>query len=179
MDNKYNIYLNSLQQWLCYYGFEKIPVNKNAGTDIVYRRTKYEFTKFGKADYYVCCKLNPEKINPNDFSEYSSKMFSMASAHRKSGLPLSFGTMMIVYPLIVTENISAELVNYINNYCPKQFAAAEFPSVLDINTQNLYYYPATPIWGAAYYANFRKEVNSFFSPNYWKAVTSRNFKTNN
>ena len=57
------------------------------------------------------------------------------------------GAMLLTYPLAVISQISAELANETRNYCTKHFGAAEFPSVLDLSTRDLYFYPTTPVWG--------------------------------
>ena len=88
-------------------------------------------------------------------------------------MPLGFGAMLVVYPLIIVENINQELANCIAQYCPKHFAAAEFPSAFDLVHTNLYYYPSTPIWGAAYYSTYRKETYKYFSPKAWAAVNNQ------
>jgi hypothetical protein len=163
MSDRSDKYFEMLDGWLKFYGFEAITVNAEAGTDRVYKRSRVEVTKFGKVDCYVCAKYMPEGATGQELRTYSEKMYSLANRHR-TGAPLGFGAMMVVYPLIITENISNELAGYLNQYCPKHFAAAEFPSALDLSTGNLYFYPNTPIWGYAYYATYRRETYNFLSP---------------
>lgn len=165
-------YFELLDGWMKYYGFEAITVNTEAGTDRVYKRSRVEVTKFGKVDCYVCVKYMPEGATGQELQVYSEKMFSLANRHR-TGAPLGFGAMLVVYPLIITESISAELAGFLSRYCPKHFAAAEFPSALDLSTKNLYYYPNTPVWGYAYYANYRTETYNFFSPNAWEEFSRK------
>lgn len=160
-------YFEMLDGWLKYYGFEAITVNAEAGTDRVYKRSRVEVTKFGKVDCYICVKYMPEGATGHEMKVFSEKMFSLANRHR-TGAPLGFGAMLVVYPLIITENISAELAGFLNNYSPKHFAAAEFPSAIDLSTGYLYYYPNTPIWGYAYYATYRRESYNFFAPKAWE-----------
>jgi hypothetical protein len=77
--------------------------------------------------------------------------------------------MLQVFPLLITVNVTTEAANYIkNSYCPKHFAASEFPSIIDLNTGYLYYYASTPVWGWAYYNKYRTDSFSFFSPEAWK-----------
>ncbi|MCC6864712.1 MAG: hypothetical protein IT280_00975 [Ignavibacteria bacterium] len=172
MSDKLNKYYELLNGWLKYYSFEELNVNEQAGVDRVYKRSRVEASKFGKVDCYVCVKNMPEGITGNELKEFSENMFTMANRNR-SGAPLGFGAMMVVYPLIITDNITAELAEFIKNYCPKHFAAAEFPSVLDLNSYNLYYYPNTPVWGFAYYSTYRSETYNFFSPNAWEEVSKK------
>lgn len=166
MAEKAEAYYKLLDQWLNYYGFQNLNVNEQAGADKVYLRSRIEPTKFGNVSFYVCAKHIPN-ADANAVRDFSSKMYSLAIRHR-TGPPLGFGAMLQVFPLIITENISAELAQFIKTYCPKHFAASEFPSILDLNTNYLYYYPTTPIWGYAYYSGYRRDCFNFFSPEAWK-----------
>ena len=176
MSSKSEKYFEMLEGWLKYYGFEPLNVHADSGTDKVYKRSRVEASKFGKADYYVCAKYMPEGATGQELKVFSENMYSLANRHR-IGAPLGFGAMLIVYPLIITENITAELAGFLNLYCPKHFASTEFPSVVDLSTGYVYYYPNTPIWGYAYYANFRRESYSFFSPKSWEEVSKAQQQT--
>jgi hypothetical protein len=167
MSERSEKYFEMLEGWLKYYGFEKLNVHANSGADLVYKRSRVEVTKFGKVDCYVCVKYMPEGATGDEIGVFSDKMFSLANRHR-TGPPLGFGAMLVVYPLLVTENVHADLAGFISRYCAKHFAAAEFPSAVDLSTGYLYYYPTTPLWGYAYYANYRREVYNFFSPKAWQ-----------
>jgi len=169
---KIESYCNLLQQWLNYYGFEEIKVHEGSGPDKVFRRSRVEASKFGKVDCYTCTKYFKTMPNAEEFKKFSETMFSLAGRHR-TGMPLGFGAMLVVYPLVLVENISQDLITFITQYCPKHFAAAEFPSVYDIANNLLYFYPATPLWGAAYYSNYRKESYRYFSPKGWAEVSSQ------
>jgi len=162
-------YLGLLDQWLKHYGFTEVNAHAESGADKVYVRGRVEATKFGKVDCYVCVKCMPQGVSGNDLRQFSEKMFSLAGRHR-SGMPLGFGGMMVVYPLVVTENISFDLAGFLKTYCPKHFAAAEFPSAVDLATGYVYYYPSTPIWGYAYYNSYRRESYQLFSPKSWEEV---------
>jgi hypothetical protein len=96
-------------------------------------------------------------------------MYGHASKHR-AGMPLGFGAMLVVFPLIITDKISNEAYNAVMQYCPKHFAAAEFPSIFDLSTEYLYYYDKTPVWGMAYYDGYRRDTYKYFSPASWRNV---------
>src|SRR5688572_10083564 len=167
MDQKVEQYTQLLDQWIKFYGFTALNVNEAAGADKVYHRSRIEPTKFGNVDFYICAKHIPN-VTPQLLRDFSTKMFSLANSHR-TGLPLGFGAMLQVFPLIITENITAEVANYIKgSYCPKHFAASEFPSIIDVNTGYVYYYASTPVWGYAYYSRYRSDSFKFFSPEAWK-----------
>jgi hypothetical protein len=167
LSSKLENYYILLHQWLRYYGFEQLNVHSGAGAERVYRRSRLEATKFGKVDFYICSSFIPNATKAL-LQDFSSKMFSLANRHR-TGPPLGFGAMLQVFPLIITENITNELADYVKtSYCPKHFAASEFPSVIDLNTGYVYYYQTTPIWGYAYYGGYRRDSYNFFSPEAWK-----------
>ena len=171
MSTKLEQYCDLLDQWLKYFGFEQLNVHAEAGADKVFRRSRVEAAKFGKVDFYVCTKYIPG-ANNSLVQDFSSKMFSLASRHR-SGAPLGFGAMLQVFPLVITENITNELADFLKSkYCPKHYAASEFPSVIDLNTGYVYFYQSTPIWGYAYYNGYRRDSNNFFSPEVWKALSN-------
>lgn len=165
-------YYELLEQWLRHYGYEKINVHQDAGADMVFKRSRIEVSKFGNVDAYVCTKYMKEGATGHELQLFSQKMYNLASNHR-SGLPLGFGAMMVVYPLLVVDEISTELAKFLDIYCPKHWASAEFPSALDLNSGGLYYYAKTPVWGYAYYNGYRKEVSNLFSPSSWQKQTGQ------
>lgn len=166
MDEYLTKYLPTLDQWMQYYGFAAVSIENNLQVERSYKRNKFETSKFGTVDTYCFVKCSIENASGNVLGAYSSQAFELAAKHR-TGRPLGMGAMLIVYPLLVTKNISQELYTYLKNYCPKHMAAAEFPSVLDIATEYLYYYELTPVWGSAYYNGYRKETYRLFSPKAW------------
>lgn len=169
MNNNVKKYFELLEQWMKYYGFEKINVHAESGIDLVYKRSRAEALKFGKVDTYVCAKYFETSPTSQEFRQFSDKMMSMAMRHR-NGMPLGFGAMLVTFPLVVVDQITNELASETRIYCPKHFAAAEFPSVISLATSDLYFYPDTPIWGYAYYAGYRNEVFRMFSPKSWEKI---------
>lgn len=154
---------------MAYYGFSAVSVHAEAGVDRVFKRSRFEAAKFGTVDVYCCAKYF-ENAGAGILKEFSSKMFDLAMKHR-SGAPLGFGAMLVVHPLIVTENIPQDIYNEVKQYCPKHFAANEFPVILDLAAGYVYYYEQTPLWGSAYYSGFRRQSYEFFSPKSWEAVS--------
>jgi hypothetical protein len=161
-------YFELLSQWMAYYGFAAVTVHAESGIDRVFKRSRFEASKFGTVDVYCCAKYF-EKADVSSFRSFSTQMYELAMKHRK-GSPLGFGAMLIVYPLMVTENITQEVYQEIKQYCQKHFAANEFPCVIDLVTGYVYYYEQTPLWGSAYYAGIRKDAYQFFSPKAWETI---------
>ena len=48
-----------------------------------------------------------------------------------------------------------------NDAPPKHRAASEIPVVYDTTQRQLHYFEKTPMWGAAYYKGFRKQIGQF------------------
>lgn len=158
-----------------YWAFEKQTPQHELGIDAMYYRGRLEGTKFGMVDTYAFIKHVPDNINPDWATAYSNNLFEHASRIR-TGAPLGFGAMLVVYPVMIVNNISGELYQWTQNYCPKHFAAAEFPSILAMSTSDLYYYPKTPIWGALYYSDYRNQSQQCFSPKKWAEISAQTIK---
>lgn len=164
-------YLNTLDSWMTYWAFEKRDLPEGLDVDRMFYRGRVEGTKFGKVDTYAFVKKVPDNIDTNYANSFSNGLSDYANRIR-TGPPLGFGAMLVVYPVLIIDNISTELYNWTQNYCPKRFAAAEFPVVLNLSSGDIYYYPKTPIWGAAYYKGYRKEVADCFSPKKWTELSA-------
>ena len=152
-----------------FYGYSGINIHAGVNSDVdkVFNKSEVVATRFGRVDTYCCAKYIGNNASGNDLSGFSGKMYELAFRHRH-GPPLGFGAMLVVYPLLITEGISGELAEFIKQFSPKHFGAAEFASVLDLSTNYLYYNPKTPVWGSAYFASYRKDVFRFYSPLAWK-----------
>jgi len=173
MENqKFTSYLNSLSQWMLYYGFQEIPLTPEYQIDKVFTRSRAEVTKFSQCATYCFIKYVKEGVDGNWLAAYSSNMYTFAYQHRQ-GMPVGIGASLVVYPLLVMENVNQEIVNFLYGYQPKHYSAFEFPSILDLQSNNLYFMPNTPVWGALFYKGFREEVYKFFSSKSWTEVSQR------
>ncbi len=172
MTEKPEKYYSLLEQWMKYYGYSGLNVHADSGINVdkVFKKSEFKASRFGNLDTYCCIKYIKE-ANGNDLQSFSKNMFDMASQHRK-GAPLALGAMLVVYPLLITENISYELADFLKNYCPEHAGAAEFPSVLDLVTGYLYYYEKTPAWGSIYYNTYRSESYHLYSPKAWSEINN-------
>jgi hypothetical protein len=171
LQEKLNNYFLSLDKWIQYYGFVSVEIPDTVHVNRIFKRSRVEASKFGKVDAYSFVNYISENATGDFLKTYSRQVFDFAMGHR-SGAPIGFGAMLIVYPLLVVDNISGELHSAINSYCPKHFAAAEFPSVYDLNSGNLYFYQKNPVWGFAYYGTYRRETYNFYSPQSWSNVSA-------
>jgi len=165
-------YLNSLDEWMKYFGFEKVVLEENMGMDRIYSRYKTDLSKFGKSSTYSFVKYVEQGVDGNWMKQFSSNLFSFALKHR-TGIPIGIGGSLTVYPLLITESVSFDLAAFIKSYTPKHYSAFEFPVVLDFVHDNLYYLESTPMWGALYYNGFRKEAYQLYSIKAWKEISDR------
>jgi hypothetical protein len=54
------------------------------------------------------------------------------------------------------------MAQFIRDTAPqKHWAAAEIPVAFDSATGQVCYFERTPVWGAAYYAGFRREIQRY------------------
>jgi hypothetical protein len=165
-------YLNSLDEWMKYFGFEKVILENGMDMDRIYSRYKTDLSKFGKSSTYACVKYVEQGVDGNWMRQFSTNLFNFALKHR-TGMPIGIGGSLTVYPLLITESVSFDLAAFIKKYTPKHYSAFEFPVVLDFVHDNLYYLESTPVWGALYYSGFRKEAHQLFSVNAWKEISER------
>ncbi len=177
MSERLEQYYKYLDGWMAYYGFTPLAIPVDSGLERFYKMTRMEASKFGKNDRYVGVKFMPN-VSINDYKESAFKVYGVSRIDRQFKGILGFGSMMTTYPLLITENISTELASFAKSYSPlRSRATVEFPSVLDLTSTNLFYSQKTPIWGALYYAGFRREVYSYFSPSSWKEMSGSINKT--
>jgi hypothetical protein len=63
------------------------------------------------------------------------------------------------YAVALTAGLEEETVRDIEEQTPtKHWAAAEIPVVFDTEKNALVFFEKTPLWGAAYYAGFRRTI---------------------
>jgi len=95
--------------------------------------------------------------------QFSRQAFSWALKH-KIWIPRGLGGGLFVYPVLVTPAAGEDVRSAITTYCPRHWAACEFPAVVDLSAKALLYYQDTPFWGAVFYKGIRKEVRELFLP---------------
>jgi hypothetical protein len=170
--NKLDNYLNMLDQWMKYFGFEAVVLEDNLGLDRIYSRYKTDIAKFGKSSTYSFVQFVEQGVDGNWMKQFSSNLFEFAYSHKK-GIPIGLGGSLIVYPLLITNSVSFDLASFLKSYTPKHYSAFEFPVVMDFVNETLYYLQSTPLWGSLYYAGFRKEVHQLYSPKVWQEISGK------
>jgi hypothetical protein len=92
---------------------------------------------------------------------FSGLSFQFANKNKSAPLPNGLFMSVFCYAVAITEGLDPALAQSIRDTSPtKHWAAFEIPIVYDLTTNDLCYFQKTPIWGAAYYAGFRREIQA-------------------
>lgn len=128
------------------------------GYKYVVRRTRFEFSKFGMAENFFTFAEIPN-LTPDLLRSYSNTAFHFAKTNKTVPLPCGFFEAVFCFAVAITANLHPQMAQYVRETTPiKHWAAFEMPVVFDLANGGLYYFEKTPLWGAAYFNGFRKEV---------------------
>jgi hypothetical protein len=159
-DLTYRQYVDNRTQYWQQIGFQALPSDNS---DLMFRRRKFSITKFGIVDTFCIVTHMKNEVTTGFISEFGSDAFKIALKN-KFFLPRGLGAMAVVYPLIVANQVPETVANFLTqSHTPKHYASVEFPVIFDLSTQHLIFYQGTPVWGAAYYSGYRKEVQHLFA----------------
>lgn len=118
----------------------------------------FEITKFGMVERFFLF-ANIADLDANKLQQYSNATFQFANKNKSISLPNGLFTCTHVFPVVITADLDSRLAEFLRSSTPvSHWAAFEMPVVFDLANRSLHYYQTTPIWGAAYHAGFRKEV---------------------
>lgn len=124
------------------------------------RRSRFELSKFGMAETFFTFAEIPN-LTPQVLQQFSGASFQFANKNRSVGLPNGFFVATFCFAVTITENLSAQTAEFVRGTTPeKHWAAFEIPVVMDLTGRSLAYFEKTPIWGAAYFAGFRREIEA-------------------
>ncbi|MCX6163017.1 MAG: hypothetical protein NTV87_16990 [Ignavibacteriae bacterium] len=158
----YKEYSSALEGWMNYHRMQALEVEPNWLFDKVYSKSYTAASKFGRENVYAFIKHYEKPPDVAVFAQFSSECYKYSMKIFKGGL-VGLGAHLTAYPMMAVNVINNELAEFIRTYCSKHFASAEFPGVLDLSTNDLYFYPATPAWGAFYYSGYRQTFYELFS----------------
>jgi hypothetical protein len=122
------------------------------------RRSRFELSKFGMAETFFVFAEIPN-LTPSVIQQFSTAAFEFANRNKTVPLPNGFFVALFCYAVAITENLHPETLGFITGTTPiKHWSAFEMPVAMDLANGNLAYFEKTPVWGAAYYAGFRHEI---------------------
>lgn len=158
-------WLSQVAQKMSVNGFNPLPPEKYQPQNFKYaaRRSRFEISKFGIAEYFFTFAEIPN-LTPEILSQYSSAAFQFAKANKTSSLPDGLFTATFCFAVAITANVHPQFAQIIRESPPiKHWSAFEMAVVFDLANGVLYYFEKTPVWGAAYYAGFRREIQTNLS----------------
>jgi len=132
-----------------------------AGFKFAVRRTRFEIAKFGMAETFFIFADIPE-LTPQAMTGFSNAAFQLAMRSKTVPLPCGLFESVWSFGVAITSNLHPQMAEWIRNTTPpKHWSAGEIPVVFDASTGYLCYFEKTPMWGAAYYAGFRSQIQKY------------------
>ena len=131
--------------------------------DLSFHRREFVLAKFSVVDTFVMVTRALEGCTPTLFETFSQHVFQFALDH-KSEWPRGLGGCAVSYPVLVVDASMEDIRLFVEAYCPKHWSSFEFPVLVDLSSQSVYHYTATPVLGLLYYQGFRKETRELFWP---------------
>jgi len=105
---------------------------------------------------------NFSTFNTDVMRPFSADAFRCAKQHKKIPLPCGLFEGVCCFAIAVTQAVDEATQQSVRNEKPPEhWAAGEIPVVYDQVQGKLYYFERTPLWGAAYYAGFRGQIEQF------------------
>lgn len=130
------------------------------GFKFAVRRSRFEITKFGMAETFFTFAEIPN-LSPQVLQQFSSASFEFANKNKAVSLPNGLFVALFCFAVAITENLHPQTAEFIRGTAPvKHWSAFEMPVAVDVTNEELVYYEKTQAWGAAYYAGFRREIQT-------------------
>ena len=155
-------WLNHVSQKLAANDFKPLApqIYQTMGYKYAAHRSRFEISKFGMAEtFFTFAEI--ENVQPQTLQVYAATSFQLGKNNKSAPLPNGFFMSVFCYAVAITEGLEPQMAEWIRNTVPvKHWAAFEIPIVFDLRSGELCYFQKTPIWGAAYYAGFRREIEN-------------------
>ena len=133
-----------------------------AGAAIQLRQRTAKASRLSLVETVVAIRSGEEAARPEDVRAFASNVVRSALAG-KSKIPRGLGSSLVVYPVVVVEECSAELRMFMASYVAKHWCLLELPVVVEGRTGNLVMYEETPVWGALYQRTTRNDARDWLS----------------
>lgn len=142
-----------------------VPLNPQsyqpAGFKFAVRRTRFEIGKFGMAETFFVFADIPA-LTPQAMGGFSSAAFQLALRSKSVPLPCGLFESVWCFAVAITSDLHPQVAESIRSTTPpKHWSAGEIPVVFDAARGYLCHFEKTPVWGAAYYAGFRKQIQRY------------------
>jgi hypothetical protein len=157
-----NSWLQGVSQKLATNGYSSVAPEKYQAQGFKYsaQRSRFELSKFGMAESFFTFAEIPN-LTKEVLMQFSTTALKLANNNKKVSLPNGLFVATFSYNVAITANLDVQLAEYVRQAdLIKHWSAFELPIVFDLANGVLHYYEKTPLWGAAYYNGFRKEIKS-------------------
>jgi hypothetical protein len=155
-----NEYVEFVRSKLIPIGFR--PMENSLPNTELFHHTLRSKQKYRNEEFCFLTALRGN-LTPAAVEQYSKQAFEFASHHLQKG-KLTISINVIVYPVIVTEAASEEVIEFVSQKYkpPTRLSKYEFPVVVDLSTKKLHTRKSTPILGAVFYGIMREESKRYF-----------------
>jgi hypothetical protein len=127
------------------------------------RRRQVKLTRFGLVETVVGISDRGGSAEPDDLRLFGADIVGFA-LDGKTKIPLGLGCSLVVYPVLMVDEVSSELREFAGSYTPKHWCVVEFPVVVERSTGSLVMLEHAPLWGAAYYRKTCRDAQELFAP---------------
>ena len=130
------------------------------GYKYVARHTRFEISKLGMAETFYTFAEIPN-LTIDVLRQFSNASFRFAKTNKTVPLPCGLFEAVFCFAVAITAHLNQETAEYVRQVAPPKHASAfELPVIFDLVSGELYYFEKTPLWGGAYYAGFRREIQA-------------------
>ncbi|MBI3652857.1 MAG: hypothetical protein HY231_17675 [Acidobacteria bacterium] len=140
---------------------EGFALRNQHGFKIVAHRSQFEITKFGNVEtYFIFADF--DYLDVTMMRRFSTDAFNYAMQTRTSSLPCGLFESVWSFAVSIARNVDDATMHAIKTETPpSHWSAGELRVAYDAPRHQLYYFDQTPLWGAAYYAGFRRQIQKY------------------
>lgn len=130
----------------------------------VAKRTRLELAKFGFSETFFAF-AGFDSLDLDSLRAFSANCYRYATKARSISLPRGILESVWCFPVALVDRVDAAVSEAVRNEAPpRHWSSAEMPVIHDVSSGTLHYFEKTPVWGAAYYGGFRKQIGKFLAP---------------
>lgn len=127
-------------------------------------RSSFQLTKFGYWETFFVFR-EFEQLDRGSMQEFMREAVRHAFANRTVKLPRGLFAGVATFGVAVAERADDAVIRAVRSETPpRHWAANEIPVVNDRGARRIHYFERTPVWGAAYFKGYRKQIEQFLAP---------------
>jgi hypothetical protein len=134
------------------------------GFRAVATRSSLQLTKFGFWETFFVFR-EFERLDRGSMQAFVRDAVQYAFANRSVKLPRGLFAGVATFGVALAETADDEAIRAVRSETPpKHWAANEIPVVYDRGARRIHYFEKTPVWGAAYFKGFRRQIEELLAP---------------